>query len=79
MSVAAIEIIQELGDTDVKLTVDGEELVVSGPSENVTPELTERLRAHKAELIRVLRLLDRGAVIWHVKAPDDDRQSDALM
>jgi hypothetical protein len=53
MNVQAL--IEELKGLGVELRAVGDDLEYEGPEEAITPELLERLKAHKAELIAVFR------------------------
>ena len=53
MNVRAI--LEELKRLDVGLCVVGDDLEYEGPEEAITPELLERLKAHKADLVMVCR------------------------
>ena len=48
------DLLEELAALDVELRADGDHLRYEGPEEAVTPELLNRLRQHKAELIKTL-------------------------
>ena len=52
MSAGAI--VEELERLGVELRVAGGDLEYEGPEEAITPELLNRLRRHKAELVRLL-------------------------
>jgi hypothetical protein len=52
MSAGAI--VEELERLGVELRVAGDDLEYEGPEEAITPELLNRLRRHKTELVRVL-------------------------
>jgi TubC N-terminal docking domain len=64
----AAEILNELSARNVRpLVIDGK-LKLRGPADRVTPELVERVRAHKAELLAVLAAppaADAKAAITH--------------
>jgi hypothetical protein len=47
-------LLEELADLDIQLRADGDYLRYEGPEEAITPELLNRLRQHKAELIKIL-------------------------
>ena len=51
MNVRAL--LEELEHLDVELRVVGDDLEYEGPEEAITPELLERLKAHKAVLMAV--------------------------
>lgn len=48
------EFLQELDEKSIKLTFSDGKLKYEGPEENLTPELIERLKQHKARIIRHL-------------------------
>ena len=52
MSAGAI--VEELERLGVQLRVTGGDLEYEGPEEVITPELLNRLRRHKAELVRLM-------------------------
>lgn len=51
---SARRLLSELDRLEVKLRVVGAQLSYSGPEESVTQELLDRIKAHKAELLRLL-------------------------
>ena len=56
--------LEELTRLGVELRAEGDYLCYEGPEEAVTPGLLDRLREHKAELIKVLA--DEGCCQAHV-------------
>src|SRR5919107_3911461 len=59
MSAGAI--VEELERLGVELRAVGDDLEYEGPEEAITPELLERLKAHKGNLMRVCRKTDTVA------------------
>lgn len=51
---SAIAMIRELADTGIRLSVNGDKLHVQAVPGTITPELRQRLLAHKADLLRAL-------------------------
>jgi len=51
---AVAEILSELNAQNVRPVVEGGKLKLRGPAERVTPDLVERVRADKAELLSML-------------------------
>ena len=47
-------LLEELKRLGVELRADGDYLCYEGPEEAITPELLDRLKQHKAKLIKVL-------------------------
>lgn len=54
----AVTLIRELADTGVRLSATGDRLHVEAKPGTVTPELRDRLKTHKAELLPLIRTRD---------------------
>lgn len=54
----AATLIRELADTGVRVSATGDKLHVEAKPGTVTPELRDRLKAHKAELLPLVRTRD---------------------
>ncbi len=50
----ALALLDDLGTRGVRLTVDGGRLTFDAPAGTMTPELRERLKVHKGELVAIL-------------------------
>ncbi|MEX0642334.1 MAG: hypothetical protein WD468_06520 [Pirellulales bacterium] len=60
---SAFQLLAELGRLGVRLKVDGDRLRFS-PQSAVTPELVERLKTHKAELIALVSIIGGSVKVW---------------
>ena len=52
---ACAALLDELRNRGVRITVEGENLRCRGPKSALTPELCEKLRRHKADLLQIAR------------------------
>ncbi len=85
---SARALLAELNRLGVELRADGDRLRYAGPEETITEELLEKLKAHKAELLALLRrnraatpksqrlaaTLDTQSSVWPQECLDAERR-----
>lgn len=73
------KLLAELESLDVRLAVDGEDgLAFDAPEEVMTPDLVDRVRAHRALLVRLLRRRAAGVPDTLLRSPTPDAVDAAL-
>lgn len=60
---SAISLLERLNEQGIRVSLDGDNLKVSGPVKVITPELTDELRRLKPELIETLTAKRDGTVL----------------
>jgi hypothetical protein len=63
MSGAPIELLAECEARGIRLTLAGDRLEIDAPQVALTPDLLDRLKAHKAELLAAIERFEERAAI----------------
>ena len=75
-----VELLLELRSFGVELETRGRRLVMKGPRRALSRELRGQLRGRKRELVQVVKQLEAGGRLFHVRRPvERRRQSTAIM